>query len=229
MQLDASLRAATVQRLVAAGVIVVLPDTVIVDDGVEVGPGTVLEPFTQLLGETRVGANCRIRSYSVVEDSTLGDNVLLRHGCILAGATIDDGALLGPYAHLRLGSRIGKAAHVGNFVETKNTTLGAGSKASHLTYLGDAEIGTGTNIGAGVVTCNYDGVHKHKTTIGDNVFVGSDSSLVAPVTLETGSFIAAGSCITDNVPTGALALARSRQVTKTDWAARKAAKSAQET
>lgn len=224
MQLDASLRAATVQRLMAAGVVVVLPDTVIVDDGVQVGSGTVLEPFTQLLGTTRVGSNCRIRSFSVVEDSTLGSNVLLRNGCILTGATVDDGALLGPYAHLRPGSRIGKAAHVGNFVETKNTTLGAGSKANHLTYLGDAEIGTGTNIGAGVITCNYDGVHKHKTIIGNNVFVGSDAALVAPVTLENGSFVAAGSCITEDVPSGSLALARSRQVTKVGWAASKAAK-----
>ena len=194
----------------------------------EVGPDTVLEPFTQLLGSTRVGSGCRIRSYSVVEDSTLGDNVLLRNGCILSGATVQDGALLGPYAHLRPGSRIGPAAHVGNFVETKNTTLGAGSKANHLTYLGDAEIGTGTNIGAGVITCNYDGVHKHRTVIGDGVFVGSDAALVAPVTLGNGSFVAASSCITEDVPVGALALARSRQVTKPDWAARKTTKTAAE-
>lgn len=229
MHLDASLRAATVQRLMAAGVTIFRPETVTVDAGVEVGTDTVLEPFTQLLGSTRVGSGCRIRSYSVVEDSTLGDNVLLRNGCILSGAAVQDGALLGPYAHLRPGSRIGPAAHVGNFVETKNTTLGAGSKANHLTYLGDAEIGTGTNIGAGVITCNYDGVHKHRTVIGDGVFVGSDAALVAPVTLESGSFVAAGSCITDDVPSGALALARSRQVTKVDWAARKQAKTSGET
>lgn len=224
MHLDASLRAATVQRLMAAGVTIFRPETVTVDAGVEIGPDTVLEPFTQLLGNTRVGSGCRIRSYSVVEDSTLGDNVLLRNGCILSQATVADGALLGPYAHLRPGSHIGVAAHVGNFVETKNTILGAGSKANHLTYLGDAEIGTGTNIGAGVITCNYDGVHKHRTVIGDGVFVGSNAALVAPVTLESGSFVAAGSCITDDVPAGALALARSRQVVKPDWASRKQTK-----
>ncbi len=226
MHLDAILRSATVQRLMAAGVTVFRPETVTIDAGVEVGPDTVLEPFTQLLGNTRVGSGCRIRSYSVVEDSTLGNHVLLRNGCILSGATVDDDALLGPYAHLRPGSRIGAAAHVGNFVETKNTTLGAGSKANHLTYLGDAEIGTGTNIGAGVITCNYDGVHKHRTVIGSGVFVGSDAALVAPVTLGDGSFVAASSCITEDVPPGALALGRSRQVTKADWAARKQAKKA---
>lgn len=221
MHLDASLRAATVARLMAAGVTVFRPDTVTVDADVEVGADTVLEPFTQLLGKTRVGSRCRIRSYSVVEDSTLGNDVLLRNGCILSQATVDDGALLGPYAHLRPGSQIGRAAHVGNFVETKNTVLGAGSKANHLTYLGDAIVGVGTNIGAGVITCNYDGVHKHKTVIGDGVFVGSDAALVAPVTLENGSFVAAGSCITDDVPEGALALARSRQTNKADWAAKR--------
>lgn len=226
MQVTAELCAATVQRLIAAGVTVILPETVVVEDGVTVGAGTVLEPFTQLLGKTRVGSGCRIRSYSVVEDSTLGDNVLLRHGCILLEATVADGALLGPYAHLRPGSRIGAAAHVGNFVETKNTTLGAGSKANHLTYLGDADIGTGTNIGAGVITCNYDGVHKHRTVIGDGVFVGSDAALVAPVTLGDGSFVAASSCITEDVPPRALALGRARQVIKADWAARKQAKTA---
>lgn len=224
MHLDASLRATTVQRLMAAGVTIFRPETVTIDAGVEVGPDTVLEPFTQLLGSTRIGSGCRIRSYSVVEDSTLGDGVLLRNGCILASSTVQDNALLGPYAHLRPGSHIGSGAHVGNFVETKNVVLGAGSKANHLTYLGDAEVGTGTNIGAGVITCNYDGVHKHKTTIGSGVFVGSDAALVAPVTLGDGAFVAAGSCITEDVPAGALALGRSRQVTKSDWAARKASK-----
>ena len=127
--------------------------------------------------------------------------------------------MLGPYAHLRPESRIGEGAHVGNFVETKKITLGKGSKANHLTYLGDAVIGAGVNIGAGAITCNYDGVNKHLTTIGDGVFVGSDSTLVAPVTLGDGAYVAAGSCITHDVPAGALALGRSRQVTKPGWAA----------
>ena len=156
-------------------------------------------------------------------NSTLGDNVTVRNGCILDSAEVADGAILGPYAHLRPESRIGEGAHVGNFVETKKVTLGKGSKANHLNYLGDAVIGAGVNIGAGAITCNYDGVHKHQTTIGDGAFVGSDSTLVAPVTIGAGAYIAAGSCITEDVPEGALALGRSRQVTKPGWAAAKRA------
>ncbi len=144
--------------------------------------------------------------------------MLVRNGCILDGAEVANGAILGPYAHLRPESRIGEGAHIGNFCETKKVTIGKGSKANHLTYLGDAEIGAGVNIGAGAITCNYDGVHKHQTTIGDGVFVGSDSTLVAPITLSDGAYVAAGSCITDDVPEGALALARGRQVNKTGWA-----------
>lgn len=221
MHLDAALRRATADRLMAAGVTIFRPDTVIIDSAVEVGPDTVLEPFTQLLGNTRVGSHCRIRSYSTLEDSTVGDGVLIRQGCVLVEAEVSASAVLGPYAHLRPLSRIGEGAHVGNFVETKKVVLGAGSKANHLSYLGDAEIGAGVNIGAGVITCNYDGVHKNVTRIGDRSFVGSDSTLVAPVVLEADSYIAAGSCITETVPSGALALARSRQVNKMGWSSRK--------
>ena len=223
MHLDASLRARTAERLMAAGVTIFRPETVTIDAEVEVGADTILEPFTQLLGKTKVGSNCRIRSYSVVENCTVGDGVLLRHGCILDSSTVGDGALLGPYAHLRPESHIGARAHVGNFVETKKTILGEGSKANHLAYLGDAIVGAGSNIGAGVITCNYDGVYKHPTQIGDGVFVGSDSTLVAPLTLGDGSYVAAGSCITEDVPADALALGRSRQVTKPGWAASKRA------
>lgn len=219
MHLDAAMRLATARRLMAHGVTIFRPETSVIDASVEVGPDTILEPFVQLLGATRIGSGCRIRSYSVVQNSTLGDNVLLRNGCILDEAIIGEGALLGPYAHLRPGSDIGPAAHVGNFVETKKTRLGRGSKANHLSYLGDAVIGEGVNIGAGAITCNYDGVHKHQTTIGNNVFVGSDSTLVAPLTLSDGSYVAAGSCITDDVESGALALGRARQTTKPGWAA----------
>jgi bifunctional UDP-N-acetylglucosamine pyrophosphorylase / glucosamine-1-phosphate N-acetyltransferase len=219
MHLDAFLRLQTAQRLMANGVTIFRPETCTIDADVEVAPDTVIEPFVQLLGHTRIGAECRIRSYSVVQNSTLGDNVLVRNGCILDDATVGDGALLGPYAHLRPASDIGPAAHIGNFVETKKVKLGRGSKANHLTYLGDAVIGEGVNVGAGVITCNYDGVHKHQTTIGDRVFVGSDSTLVAPVTIEDGSYIAAGSCITEDVPADSLALGRSRQTTKPGWVA----------
>jgi bifunctional UDP-N-acetylglucosamine pyrophosphorylase/glucosamine-1-phosphate N-acetyltransferase len=221
MHLDASLRAITANKLMAAGVTIFRPDTVTIDEGVQIGPDTILEPFTQILGTTTIGSNCRIRSYSVIENCTLGEGVLVRNGCILDSSTIGDGALIGPYAHIRPESQIGNRAHVGNFVETKKTILGEGSKANHLTYLGDAVIGSGTNIGAGVITCNYDGVMKHQTTIGDGVFVGSDSTLVAPITLASGSYVAASSCITDDVPSDALALGRARQVTKPGWAADK--------
>jgi bifunctional UDP-N-acetylglucosamine pyrophosphorylase/glucosamine-1-phosphate N-acetyltransferase len=217
--LDATLRAAVCQRLMAAGVTIFRPETCVIDAGVEVGADTVIEPFVQLLGETRVGSDCLIRSYSVVENSTLRDGVLLRQSCMVTESAIESGAKIGPFAHLRPGSEIGAEAHVGNFVETKKTRLGKGAKANHLSYLGDAEVGEGSNIGAGVITCNYDGVHKHKTIIGKNVFVGSDSTLVAPIAVGDGAYIGAGSCITKEVPGDALAVGRARQITKDGWAA----------
>ena len=221
MHLDAALRLLTVGRHMAAGVTIFRPETTTVDAEVEIAPDTVLEPFVQLLGRTRIGPDCRIRSFSVIQNSTLGANVLVRNGCILDNAIVADGAFLGPYAHLRPGSDIGPAAHIGNFVETKKVKLGRGSKANHLTYLGDAIIGEGVNIGAGTITCNYDGTHKHTTAIGDNAFVGSDSTLVAPLTVGDGSYIAAGSTITEDVPADSLALGRSRQTTKTGWVSAK--------
>jgi bifunctional UDP-N-acetylglucosamine pyrophosphorylase/glucosamine-1-phosphate N-acetyltransferase len=223
MHLDAAIRLATAKRLMAAGVTIFRPETCVIDSEVRVGPDTVIEPYVQLLGATTIGSESRIRSYSVIQNSRLGDNVTVRNGCILDTAEVADNAVLGPYAHLRPESRIGEGAHVGNFVETKKTTMGKGSKANHLNYLGDSVIGAGVNIGAGAITCNYDGFHKHLTTIGDGAFVGSDSTLVAPVTIGAGSYVAAGSSITEDVPEGALALGRSRQVTKPGWvAARKA-------
>lgn len=218
MHLDAAMRHATAQRLMSQGVTIFRPDTVVIDATVAVGPDTVIEPYTQLLGNTQIGSDCRIRSYSVLQNSTLADNVTIRNGCILDSAQVSSGALIGPYAHLRPESHIGENAHVGNFCETKKATLGRGAKANHLTYLGDAVIGENTNIGAGVITCNYDGTHKHRTEIGANAFVGSDSTLVAPISVGDGAYIAAGSCITESVPGGALALGRSRQTTKPGWA-----------
>jgi len=226
MLLDAAMRAATASKLMANGVTIFRPETCVIDSAVTVGPDTIIEPFVQLLGNTRIGSDCRIRSYSVIQNSQLADNVIVRNGCILDSATVANGAVLGPYAHLRPESDIGENAHVGNFVETKKVKLGKGSKANHLSYLGDAVIGAGTNIGAGVITCNYDGVNKNTTTIGDGVFVGSDSTLVAPLTLADGSYVAAGSCITESVPADALALARSTQTTKPGWATRRRAKQA---
>jgi bifunctional UDP-N-acetylglucosamine pyrophosphorylase/glucosamine-1-phosphate N-acetyltransferase len=215
---DTREKAEAATRLIAAGVTVFRPDTCVIDATVEVAPGTVIEPFVQLLGQTRIGAGCRIRSFSVIENCTLGNDVLIRQSCILNDSRVADSAQIGPFAHLRPGSEIGEDAHVGNFVETKKARLGKGVKAGHLSYLGDAEIGDGTNIGAGVITCNFDGVNKHPTRIGKDVFVGSDSTLVAPVAIEDGAYIGAGSCITRQVSAGALAVGRARQVTREGWA-----------
>ena len=216
--LDIRLRMAKCLQLMDAGVSIFYPQTCIIDADVEVGADTVIEPYVQLLGKTRIGADCRIRSQSVIQDSEIGDGVLVRQGTIMEGARIAAGAILGPYSHLRPGSEIGEGAHVGNFVETKKIRMGKGSKANHLTYLGDAEIGAGVNVGAGTITCNYDGVNKHMTTIEDGAFIGSDATLVAPVKIGKGSYVAAGSCITDDVPAESLALGRARQAVKEGWA-----------
>ena len=224
MALDARLNAAIVARLMASGVTIFKPETCVIEAEVEIEPDTVIEPFVQLRGKTKIGADSTIRSYTVIENCTLGNDVLVRQGCVLTESTVADGARIGPFAHLRPGSDIGPEAHVGNFVETKMARLERGVKANHLTYLGNAEIGEGTNIGAGTITCNYDGIHKHLTRIGKGVFVGSDSTLVAPVTIEDGAYIGAGSCITKTVPAGALAVGRARQVTKEGWATAKKAR-----
>jgi bifunctional UDP-N-acetylglucosamine pyrophosphorylase / glucosamine-1-phosphate N-acetyltransferase len=218
MDIDHLIRLQKARNLMAAGASIFYPQTCVIDADVEIGPDTVIEPFVQLLGRTRIGSDCRIRSYSVIQNSEIGDRVIIRPGSILDDARVASDAIIGPYSHLRPGSEIGEAAHVGNFVETKKIRLGKGSKANHLTYLGDADIGAGVNVGAGTITCNYDGVHKHKTEIGDGVFVGSDSTLVAPVKIGKGAYIAAASCITENVPDDALALGRARQTTKEGWA-----------
>ena len=216
--LDAELRAEKCRQLMAAGVSIFYPETCVIDSDVEIGADTVIEPFVQLLGKTRIGSECRIRSYSVISNSEIADAVLVRPGCVIDEAVIWNGALIGPYSHLRPGSVIGEGAHVGNFVETKKARLGKGSKANHLTYLGDAEIGEGANIGAGTITCNYDGVNKHVTHIEDGAFIGSDSTLVAPVRIGKRAYVGAGSCITDNVPADALAIGRARQIVKEGWA-----------
>jgi bifunctional UDP-N-acetylglucosamine pyrophosphorylase/glucosamine-1-phosphate N-acetyltransferase len=216
-------RAAAAARLIAGGVAIYRPETCVIDPEVEVAAGTVIEAFVQLLGKTRIGAGCRIRSFSVIDNCLLADHVLVRQHSVLEGSSVSNRAEIGPFAHLRPDSEIGESAHVGNFVETKKVRLGKGVKANHLTYLGDAEIGEGTNIGAGTITCNYDGVKKHATHIGKRVFVGSDTSLVAPITVGDGAYIGAGSCITKDVPPDALAIARGRQVTKDGWAAAKRA------
>jgi len=227
MALDASLRMATARRLMDEGVTIFRPETCVIDAGVEVAADTVIEPFVQLLGKTRIGSDCRIRSYTVIENCTIGNDVVLLQSCVMADSTIADGARLGPFTRLRPGCEIGEDVHMGNFVEAKKAKLRKGVKAGHLAYLGDAEVGEGTNIGAGVITCNYDGKHKHMTRIGKDAFIGSDSTLVAPVAVEDGAYIGAGSCITKNVPAGSLAVARAHQVTKEGWADSRRARQAE--
>jgi bifunctional UDP-N-acetylglucosamine pyrophosphorylase/glucosamine-1-phosphate N-acetyltransferase len=215
--IDHQIRMQKCQQLMDEGVTIFYPATCVIDDEVEIAPDTVIEPSVQILGRSQIGAACHISSYSVIRNSEVGPGVLIRPGCILEEASIGPRAILGPYSHLRPGSEIGEGAHVGNFVETKKIKLGKGSKANHLTYLGDAEIGAGVNIGAGTITCNYDGAQKHTTIIGDGAFIGSDSTLVAPVRVGKGAYVGAASCITSDVPEDALAVARARQVVKEGW------------
>jgi bifunctional UDP-N-acetylglucosamine pyrophosphorylase / glucosamine-1-phosphate N-acetyltransferase len=205
------------EELMAAGVTLIDPATTYIDTDVEVGADTVIHPFVILEGATKVGKACEIHAGTRIVNSTVGDRVTIRNHTIVSESTVEAGAVLGPFAHLRPGTRVGEEAHVGNFVELKKTSLGPGAKANHLSYLGDAEVGSKTNVGAGTITCNYDGHRKHQTRIGAGAFVGSDSTLVAPITIGDGSYIAAGSTITEDVPAGALAIARGRQENKDGW------------
>ena len=206
----------------AQGVTIFRPETCVIDAQVEVGADTVIEPYVQLLGATKIGVGCRVRSYSVVQNSVLGDGVMVRNGCCTRRGAGERWCSAGALCASASGEQDWRGRAYRQLRGDEEGELGKGSKANHLNYLGDAVIGAGVNIGAGAITCNYDGVHKHQTTIGDGVFVGSDSTLVAPVTIENGAYIAAGSCITHNVPAGSLALGRSRQVTKPGWVAAKA-------
>ncbi|MBI3644620.1 MAG: bifunctional UDP-N-acetylglucosamine diphosphorylase/glucosamine-1-phosphate N-acetyltransferase GlmU [Acidobacteriales bacterium] len=226
VDLDARLRLAKCNQLMEEGVTIFYPQTCVIDNAVEIGPDTVIEPFVQLRGKTKIGSDCRIRSYSVIQNTEIGDGVVVLPGCVMDDSRIARNAIVGPYSRLRPGSDIGEGAHLGNFVETKKIKLGKGSKANHLTYLGDTEIGEGVNVGAGTITCNYDGVHKHKTVIEDGAFIGSDSTLVAPVRIGRGSYIAAASCITEDVPADSLAVGRARQTVKEGWAREKRAANA---
>jgi bifunctional UDP-N-acetylglucosamine pyrophosphorylase / glucosamine-1-phosphate N-acetyltransferase len=218
VDIDQRLRMAKCLGLMAEGVTILYPQSCVIDSDVAIGADTVIEPFVQLLGNTKVGQDCRIRSYSVIRNTTIGNGVVVLPGCVMDDSEVKTGATLGPYSRLRPGSEIEEGAHVGNFVELKKTRLGKGSKANHLSYLGDSEIGEKVNVGAGTITCNYDGARKHKTVIEDGVFVGSDSTLVAPLRIGKDAYIGAASCITDDVPADALALGRTRQTVKENWA-----------
>jgi bifunctional UDP-N-acetylglucosamine pyrophosphorylase/glucosamine-1-phosphate N-acetyltransferase len=216
---DAVLRRRKRAAVMDAGVTIEMPESVLIDPEVTVGADTCIAPCVQLLGKSRVGADCTIGTGSVLTDTVLEDHVFVKPYSMLTSSYLSQGAQAGPFAHFRYGVRLEKNARVGNFVEGKKSVLGEGAKAMHLTYLGDARIGSGTNIGAGTITCNYDGVHKYPTTIGKRVFIGSDTALVAPVRVGDGAYIGAGSVITENVPADALSLARGRQVNKLGWAA----------
>jgi bifunctional UDP-N-acetylglucosamine pyrophosphorylase/glucosamine-1-phosphate N-acetyltransferase len=207
--------------LMDSGVTIQLPETVLIDPEVAAGEDTVIEPGVQLLGKTKMGARCTIRTGSVLNDAVLGDDVTVEPHCMVVESRLEDGVTVGPFARLRVGTHLKSGARVGNFVETKKAVIGEGTKVPHLTYLGDTKVGPKTNIGAGTITCNYDGFHKHPTKIGRGVFIGSDSVLVAPVRIGDGAYIAAGSVITNNVPADGLGIGRGRQVNKPGWASKK--------
>ena len=209
--------------LMAAGVTLVDPATAYIDQDVEIGADTVIHPNVYLEGRTLVGAGCEIHAGTRIVDSTIGDRVVVLNYTIVTESTVAADVRLGPFAHLRPGSSVAEGAHIGNFVELKKTAFGRGSKASHLTYLGDATIGEGVNVGAGTITCNYDGVHKHPTIVEDGAFIGSDSQLVAPVRIGKGAYVAAGSSIVEDVPSGSLGIARGRQTNVEGWVERKRA------
>ncbi|HWP98999.1 MAG TPA: bifunctional UDP-N-acetylglucosamine diphosphorylase/glucosamine-1-phosphate N-acetyltransferase GlmU [Vicinamibacterales bacterium] len=217
----AALRRRRAEALMAAGVTLEDPSATYVGPDVEVGPDTILHPNVHLEGRTRIGSGCEIHAGARIVDSTLGDRVVVQNCCLITDSVIEDDASIGPFAHLRPASHVGRRARVGNFVELKKTTLGAGSKAPHLSYLGDAVIGERVNVGAGTITCNYDGERKYQTIIEDEAFIGSDTQLIAPVRIGRGAYVAAGSSITEDVPPGALAIGRGRQVNKEGWAARR--------
>ena len=211
------------QRWMEAGVTMIDPASTWIDAEVVIGKDTTLHPNVTLEGKTVIGEGCEIRSFTRLTNCVVGSQVTILDHCVCADSQIDEQATLGPFVHLRPGVRVRKKAKVGNFVEMKKTDLGEGAKANHLSYLGDATIGKGVNIGAGTITCNYDGVHKYQTVVGDYVFLGSDTQLIAPVTVGAGAVIAAGTTVTQNVPADALAIARVAQVNRAGWAVRRRA------
>lgn len=219
-EVAAVLRTRKNETLMADGVTIMDPATTYIGLDVSVGADTIIHPGVYLEGRTRVGSGCEIHSGVRIVDSTIDDGVVINNYCVICESHVASGARLGPFAHIRPQSDVGEQAHVGNFVELKKTSLGRGAKANHLAYLGDATIGERVNVGAGTITCNYDGVHKHPTVIEDGAFIGSDTQLIAPVRVGKGAYVAAGSSITDDVPPGALAIARGKQVNKEGWVAK---------
>jgi len=215
---DRLLRDRKLREVMLAGVTVEKPETVTIDAGVRIGMDTVIEPFAQILGRTTIGENCRIGACAILRDSELADDVEIGPFTMVGTSRLERGVHAGPFARLRMDNHVEAGAHIGNFVELKKTHMGAGAKANHLAYLGDSDIGARSNIGAGTITCNYDGVKKHPTTIGEGAFVGSNATLVAPLEIGDGSYIGAGSVITKPVPPDALAIGRGHQFVKEGWA-----------
>ena len=209
------------EELMAAGVTLIDPATMYIDPDVEIGPDTVIHPGVIIEGRTQIGSACEIRAHVRITDAVVGDRVTVNNFCLIVGARLADGASVGPFAHLRPETQVGEGAKVGNFVELKKTTLGAGSKVNHLSYLGDADVGASVNVGAGTITCNYDGRTKSRTIIEDGAFIGSDTQLIAPVRVGKGAYVGAGSSITSDVPAGGLGIARGRQVNIEGWADRR--------
>ncbi len=225
-EVDQILRRRKAAALMDSGVTIYLPESVLIDPDVEVGRDSLIEPCVQLLGKTRIGPGCTIRTGSVLVDANLAEGVHVRQHCVVTSSTLGPQTIVGPFAHVREGTELRAGARVGNYVEVKKSTLHEGVKAMHLTYLGDASIGRDSNIGAGTITCNYDGTRKNPTVIGERVFVGSDTALVAPIKVGDRAYIAAGSTVTEDIPADALAIARGRQVNKEGWAAARRAKEA---
>ena len=215
---ESEIQRRVVERLMNEGVTFRNPATVVIDSTVSIGQDTVIYPFVTLEGNTRIGNACVIEPGVHLQNVTVGNDVHLKSGTVAEDAVIEDEATVGPYAHLRPGTQLGKHVKVGNFVETKKAIFGEGAKASHLSYIGDAEVGADANIGAGTITCNYDGVNKHKTVIEDGAFIGSDTQLIAPVRVGRGAYVGAGSTITKDVPPDSLALSRIPQKVIEGWA-----------
>jgi bifunctional UDP-N-acetylglucosamine pyrophosphorylase/glucosamine-1-phosphate N-acetyltransferase len=219
-EVSAILQTTRNEALMESGVTLVDPATAFIGPDVTIGADTIIHPGVYLEGRTSIGSGCTINSGVRIVDSRIDDGVVINNFCVIVESHVSRGAKVGPFAHIRPQSEVGEDAHVGNFVELKKTSLGRGSKANHLSYLGDATIGEKVNIGAGTITCNYDGVHKHPTVIEDGAFIGSDSQLIAPVRIGEGAYVAAGSSINEDVEPGALAISRGKQTNKPGWVAR---------
>lgn len=220
-EVEGEIQRRVVDKLLKDGVTFRNPSTVVIDSMVSIGSDTVIYPFVTIEGETRIGSGCVLEPGVHLHNVTVGNNVHVKSGTVAEDSVIEDDATVGPYAHLRPGTKLGKHVKVGNFVETKKAVFGDGAKASHLSYIGDADVGADVNIGAGTITCNYDGVNKYKTVLEDGVFIGSDTQLVAPVRVGRGAYVGAGSTITKDVPAGSLALSRVPQKVIEGWATRR--------